>query len=278
MELGGPNDAKLLPTILDYGVGCNRSDCLYLPLDMSRWAFAKKPMVVPLIGALIAGFIRLVKCTSSSIYEPRNFHAEVGVHQPFILAMWHGQSMMLADLNTPEFKVSAIVSRHGDGDITTATLKRFGIDLIRGAGAGKRKKDRGGAHAFLAAIAALEGGSIVAMTADVPKEPRSAGKGIVALAQISGRPIIPFAAATSHFLTLNTWSRMTINLPFSRLAFVAGDPLLVPANADEQALELARRKVEQLLDKVVARAHALAGTDVSRAIPAKRNQATDDLR
>ena len=116
--------------------------------------------------------------------------------------------MMLADLNTPDFKVSAIVSRHGDGDLTAATLKRFGIGLIRGAGAGRRKKDRGGAYAFRTALEALNSGSIVAMTADVPTaQPRVAGKGIVTLARLSGRPIIPIAAATSQFFTLKTWSQ-----------------------------------------------------------------------
>ena len=241
---------------------------------MKLRAFAKKPIFVAVTSALVAGFIRLVKRTSSTTYEPLDFHAEVGAHQPFILAMWHGQFMMLADLNTSDFKVSAIVSRHGDGDLTAATLKRFGIGLIRGAGAGRRKKDRGGAYAFRTALEALNSGSIVAMTADVPTaQPRVAGKGIVTLARLSGRPIIPVAAATSRFFTLNTWSRMTVNLPFSKLVFVAGEPLFVPANSDEQMLELARRKVAHSLDKVVARAYALAGAKAPRAVPAETYQA-----
>ena len=109
---------------------------------MERRAFAKKPTVVALAGALVAGFIRLIERTSSTVYDPLNFHVEVGAHQPFILAMWHGQFMMLADLNTPDFKVAAIVSRHGDGDFTAAILKRFGIELIRGAGAGTQLRTR----------------------------------------------------------------------------------------------------------------------------------------
>ena len=184
--------------------------------------------------------------------------------------------MMLADLNTPDFKVSAIVSRHGDGDLTAATLERFGIGLIRGAGAGRRKKDRGGAYAFRTALEALNSGSIVAMTADVPTaQPRVAGKGIVTLARLSGRPIIPVAAATSRFFTLNTWSRMIVNLPFSKLVFVAGEPSFVPANSDEQMLDLARRKVERSLEAFVARAHALAGAEVARAVSANSHQATE---
>ena len=88
-----------------------------------------------------------------------------------------------------------------------------------------------------------------------------------------GSPGIPVAAATSRFFTLNTWSRMTVNLPFSKLVFVAGEPLFVPANSDEQMLELARRKVAHSLDKVVARTYALAGAKAPRAVPAETHQA-----
>ena len=113
------------------------------------------------------------------------------------------------------------------------------------------------------------------MTADVPTaQPRVAGKGIVTLARLSGRPIIPVAAATSRFFTLNTWSRMTVNLPFSKLVFVAGEPLFVPANSDEQMLELARWRVERSLEAVVARTYALAGAKVPRAVSAESHQAT----
>ena len=66
-------------------------------------AFAEKPSLITITSALIAGLIRVVRRTSSTTYEPFDFRAEVGAHQPFILAMWHGQFMMLADLNTPAF-------------------------------------------------------------------------------------------------------------------------------------------------------------------------------
>lgn len=239
---------------------------------MKFQVFAKKPMVVALVGAMVGSFVRLVRGTSSVVFFPGDFHSEIAAYQPFILAMWHGQFMMLAALNKPGWKVAAIVSRHADGELIAATLKRFNIDLIRGAGAGRRKRDRGGTFAFRAALSALERGSIVAMTADIPTdEPRTVGPGIVMLARLSGRPIIPVAAAGSRFVALNTWSRMTINLPFSRLAFVAGQPLFVPENADARTLDELRRNVQRSLEKVTSRAYALAGGEwpmpTVRAVP-----------
>jgi 3-deoxy-D-manno-octulosonic-acid transferase len=236
---------------------------------MDRWPFSTE-----FNGRLLASLIRVVKHTSPTVYEPRDLKDRLRAHQPFIFAMWHGQFMMLADIAVPDVEVSAMVSRHGDGELTADVLQRFGIGLIRGAGAGQRKKDRGGAHALRAALRALEAGSVVAMTADVPLgEARRAGDGIVMLARLSGRPIIPVAAATSRFLALRTWSRMTVNLPFSKLAYVAGDPIFVPAHADERALEQARLDVERSMNAVTARAYELAGAEPARLTPAKMQRA-----
>ena len=71
------------------------------------------------------------------------------------------------------------------------------------------------------------------MTADVPPGPaRRAGEGIVTLARLSGRPIVPFAVATSRFIAFPTWSRMTLNLPFSKMAYVHRRPDLGSGRAD----------------------------------------------
>ena len=130
-----------------------------------------------------------------------------------------------------------MIARHGDAELFAETLKHFDMELIRGAGAGNRKGDRGGAHALRAALTALEEGYSVPMTADVPPGPaRIAGLGIATLARLSGRPIIPVAIATSRYRALNTWSRMTINMPFSNAGVVVGEPIHVPRDADRRKI------------------------------------------
>jgi len=220
------------------------------------------------------GLIRTVKATSRTVHEPPDLIERLRAQVPFIMAMWHGQFMMLADLNTREFNVSAMVARHGDAEIMAHVLAKFGVSAIRGAGAGRRKRNRGGVYALRAAHHALDRGTIVAMTADVPStKPRVAGEGIVTLARLSGRPIIPVAAATSRYAVLNTWSKMTVNMPFSTLAVVSGDPIFVLPDANEAALEKARAKVEKSLNAVTARAYALARESKSRILEARSNTA-----
>jgi 3-deoxy-D-manno-octulosonic-acid transferase len=60
---------------------------------------------------------------------------------------------------------------------------------------------------------------------------------------------------------------MTINLPGSKLAYVAGDPIWVAADSGETELEAARLQLERALNAATARAYAIAGADLVRATP-----------
>src|SRR5690242_9228294 len=104
---------------------------------------------------------------------------------------------------------------------------------------------------------ALADGYSVALTADVPKIARVAGLGIVMLARESGRPIFPVATATSRRYVLGNWDKTTINLPFSRGAAVCGEPVRVPPDADDAAMERYRRQLEENLNRATARAYAI---------------------
>ncbi len=230
--------------------------------------FARSKAFLSAVGTLTASYIRLVYSTSRLTREPADQEQRLLATAPFIAAMWHGQFLMIPAVNPKRLYTHCMVARHGDGEIVGHALKRFGLGLIRGAGAGKRRKDRGGAHALRTALTALNEGTTVAMTADVPPGPaRQAGIGIVTLASLSGRPIVPIAVATSRFKTANTWSRFTLNLPFSKIAVVSGPPIAVAREASEADLEAARRAVEDGLNDATRRAYELAGADMAAATP-----------
>ncbi len=227
-----------------------------------------KTRVTRLAGRTLARLIRHVAQTSQAIYDPPDLMERLAAAHPCIVACWHGQFMMLSTLRPPGAKVSAMVARHGDAELIGEAMRAFDVDLIRGAGAGDRKKDRGGAAALRASVRALSQGSSLVMTADVPPGPaRKAGIGIITIAQLSGRPIVPVAAASSRMASLDTWSRITINLPYSKLAFAGGRPIAVPRDAGAARLEELRQMLEHELDAAMRRAYALAGADVDRATP-----------
>ena len=229
---------------------------------MLKRLLASKPAVA-LVSSIASGYVRLVYATSTIKREPADTEATLYDQHPQIVAIWHGQFLLHPPMKPRQLgDVKAMVSRHGDAAILSAVLKRRGIELIRGAGAGKRRRNRGGATAMRETLRALNAGASVVMTGDVPPGPaRRAGRGIATLAAKSGRPVVPVAVATSHFLKLPTWSAFTINLPFSKLAVVTGDPVHVPTTEDAEIIEAGRRAIELALADVTARAYALAGAN-----------------
>lgn len=216
------------------------------------------------VGIAAAEYLRLVYWTSRLTTEPADIYERVQPDLPVILAMWHGQHFMAPFIKRPEHKGKTLISRHRDGEINAIAAEWLGIETIRGSGdhgSGFHKK--GGVGAYREMLDALNEGYSVALTADVPKVSRVAGEGIVRLARDSGRPIYPVAIATSLRFEIDNWDRSVVNLPFSRLVGVVGEPIRVEREVANGALDEARRAVEDSLNAATARAYALAdGTAV----------------
>jgi 3-deoxy-D-manno-octulosonic-acid transferase len=219
-------------------------------------------------GRSLAKVINGVVDRCELVLDPVDMRERFYPLDPLIFTMWHGQFMMQPALHVGKVKVAAMVAKHGDAEVIGAALEKFNISLIRGAGAGGRSKDRGGMQALRLSLKALADGTTLAITADVPPGPaRRAGDGIIMLARYSGRPIVPVACATTHYVALRTWSRMTINLPYGKLVYCLGEPIYVPKDATMAEIEDYRLKVEAALNVQTKRAYELAGADPRRATP-----------
>jgi lysophospholipid acyltransferase (LPLAT)-like uncharacterized protein len=214
------------------------------------------------VGVMAAEYLRLVWKTTGFVVEPEGILEQAERDFPVILGVWHGQHYLFPFVRRSlkgDHPVKVLVSRHRDGEINAIAAERLGIGTIRGSGNHRGGfAHKGGVGAFYQMAAALEQGCSVTLTADVPKVARRAGEGIVRLAAVSGRPIYVASVATRNHLTLDTWDRTEVNLPFGPGAFVGQGPFHVPPDPDADALESARRTVEAALNAVSARAHALA--------------------
>jgi lysophospholipid acyltransferase (LPLAT)-like uncharacterized protein len=213
------------------------------------------------VGFLAAEYLRLVWRTNKFSLDPLNIYERVEPQQPAIFAFWHGQHFMTPFIKTKEsHRAKVLISRHRDGEFNAIAAERLGIGTIRGSGDhGGAFHRKGGVGAFKEMVRALEDGYNVALTADVPKRSRVVGLGIIMLARESGRPIMPFAMATSRFLRLNNWDHTTINLPFGRGALVGIEEIFVPADADAMTMEALRAKLQATLNEATRRAYAQVG-------------------
>jgi lysophospholipid acyltransferase (LPLAT)-like uncharacterized protein len=216
------------------------------------------------VGVVGTEWLRLVWKTNRVTIEPADIHERLKPHAPVILAMWHGQHFLTPFIRGP-YQAKVLISRHRDGEINAIAAERLGVGTIRGSGShGGEFARKGGVVAFKQMLDALAEGYSLGVTADIPKVSRVAGLGIVMLARDSGQPIVPVAITTSLRIQLNNWDRTTINLPFGRCAAVAGEPIRVASGADKDALESARRAVEDQLNAATARAEEMVGRPGAR--------------
>lgn len=231
-----------------------------------RGPIARSAAVKSVLVALVAGAIRFVYRTNRRAEGSDDMAAAVAAHTPAIAALWHGQHLLGPSVNPRGNRMVALFSRSADAEINARVAERLGFEVIRGSGGrgGVQDTDKGGARALIALKKTLDAGSNVAMIADIPHGvPREAGLGIVTLAKISGRPIVPVAVATSRRKVLETtWDKTTLNLPFGRLGLALGAPIHVRADATQDEMEEKRREVTAALNAATARAYGLAdGTD-----------------
>lgn len=225
-------------------------------------SWSRSPEGQKFIGSMLSQYILFVERTTRYTSGSGDSETILREQLPTIFTSWHGQHGLLHRVVPRGAPIAALISRHGDGGINAAMLQLQGVIPIRGSGGPPDKMlRRGGMVAMREMLRMLEQGISIGMTADVPKVARRCGMGVVTLAQLSGRPIVPVAVATRNRINFASWDRASLALPFGKGAQVIGAPLFVARHADAAALEAARFALETELDHIHARAHALVGRD-----------------
>jgi lysophospholipid acyltransferase (LPLAT)-like uncharacterized protein len=175
--------------------------------------------------------------------------------EPFILGFWHGRLLMPCFVWDTRHPMRVLISRHRDGELITRTLEHFGIGTVRGS-----SKEGEGAQALREIVRLLRGGAYVAISPDGPRGPRMrASEGIVSAARLAGVPVVPMAVGTSRRRLLNSWDRFLLPLPFGRGAFVWGEPIAIPRDADRDTCAAAQLQIEAAITAVTDTADRLTG-------------------
>ncbi len=219
---------------------------------------ARSQMMLTLAGRLIALWLRFVHFTSRLVTDYDRSYDRVEEDMPVIVAAWHGQHFMMPLVWRNDRRLRILVSRSADGHLNSVAAESLGVEVVRGSGGRNRAKTmtKGGIAALKNLVSTLAEGVNVGMTVNVPKTgARECGLGVVTLAKLSGRPIVPVAYASSCRIDLNTWDKASINLPFSKAAFVIGDLIYVDRHADAEALEDARLAVQRELNAITDAAY-----------------------
>jgi hypothetical protein len=96
-----------------------------------------------------------------------------------------------------------------------------------------------------------ERGYDLAITPDGPRGPRYVvQEGVMALAQVTGLPIIPASYYLGWKVQAKSWDRFQIPLPFSVCEVMIGKPVRVPREASDEERETLRQQLEQALREI----------------------------
>jgi len=183
-----------------------------------------------------------------------------------ISAMWHSRlslSFMGWDRKAPQ-KPTMLISRSREGDFIARFARNIDVDVVRGSSQNSRKtKQKGGMTAFRDMQRAIENKACMGLTVDGPRGPRQrASMGAIQLARITGRPIMIFSLSVTHKKIFNSWDRFMLPFPFGKGVVIWKEPIRVPADADDEAMETLRLELERRLNDASREADEAVGGPV----------------
>ena len=213
--------------------------------------------LLTVIGRALAGrfgwlaFHLLGRLTRTEIVGEEHLRRLRASGSSFTFMLWHGKLML------PVFwfrgqHITALVSRHRDGEMLARTLLRLGYRTIRGS------VTSGGHEALSEMIRLLrEPARELAIIPDGPKGPARVLKpGIVVAAQRTGTAILPLTFSSSRYFIVRSWDRFHIPRPFSHSVVLVGTPIEPPPPTTEGGLDTATAFVEAQLNALEAQADA----------------------
>jgi lysophospholipid acyltransferase (LPLAT)-like uncharacterized protein len=211
--------------------------------DPRRFTLRQR-IILRLIIATGYAFIRLI-CPTLRVCVSREEGAQGTIDQrPLIISFWHA-CIIPATYLFRNVGIRVMSSNSYDGEYMGRIIRKFGFVAVKGS------SSRNAVRALLGLRRALQKGWAVAFTLDGPRGPRYKVKpGPVTLARSSGVPLTMFHIAVESAWVLNTWDRLVIPKPFSRVLMRFGKLIPVPAHASEEDLGRYQQELQDSLDRV----------------------------
>lgn len=188
--------------------------------------------------------IRLIGPTLRLCISREEGAQETVGQRPLVGSFWHA-CIIPATYLCRNLGVRVMSSNSYDGEYMGRIIRKFGFVAVKGS------SSRNAVRALLGLRRALEEGWTVAFSLDGPRGPRYKVKpGPVALGRSSGVPLTMFHAAVDKAWVLNTWDRLIIPKPFSRVLLRFGTLIQVPRAATDEDIERYQAELQLALDRV----------------------------
>ena len=207
------------------------------------------PWAKRVLASLVYALIRFVSATLRWKFQDQSGLFQTEPVQPVIYCIWHNRLALalMVFLKHPQKlqpsrRMAAIVSASRDGAVVAHILELFGVQPVRGS------TSRRGPQALLELTTWAERGYDIAFTPDGPRGPCYVIQdGVIAVAQLTGLPIVPVTYHLNWKIRPKSWDRFQIPLPFARCRVSLGEPVRVPREASEAERETLRQQLEERL-------------------------------
>ncbi len=212
------------------------------PETKRRMTFKKRVSLrcMQLLGATIFRLIGLT--TRYDVRQREKLEEYRGEDNgPVLIALWHGSCFAPMYYHRGN-GMCVITSKSPDGQILSNILHGLGYQTVRGS------SNRGATRAIIDLARIVNEGADACIAVDGPRGPALETKpGIILLAKITGRPILPIAASPKSYWQFQSWDRFRLPLPFTRAKIYGGTPVHVPPDADDAMMEQKRQDVQRQL-------------------------------
>ncbi len=160
--------------------------------------------------------------------------------------------------------VVVLHSTNFDGQWIGRIIQKFGFGTALGS------STRGGLRGLAELEQRLREGRDVGFTIDGPRGPRFVAKpGPAMLARSTGCAIEVFHVGYEHAKALNTWDRLQIPRPFSRVVMIFAPSIEVPGDADRETVEAKHAEMQRELERVQIAADGWFGLSEAERVRAR---------
>ncbi len=191
-------------------------------------------------------YIKIVKLTS--VIQEKNVELPEFYwknNEPFILAFWHNQLMMISYCWKSNSKINILASGHSDGRFGAIVGKYFSLNNIPTSSIEQ-------SISLKPIFKLLKNSKYIGITPDGPRGPsQKVSEGIIKISRTTQVPIMPIGFASSKSRTLKSWDSFLITKPFSKCAFVWGKSISIPKNCNENEIEHFKNKLENKINECI---------------------------
>ena len=261
--------------MLDGGPGIGEQDDDMLKRILSQ-AWAQE-----IVAALAAAYMALAKRTIR--WEVRNADPVEPLYagdKGIIGVVWHGRVLMtIAGWDLTRKKATVLASKSREGQIGQRVARWFKVGVVQGSSHNplKPEKNKGGRQAYREMIRRISEGGCAAVTPDGPRGPRMrCSSGAIRLARDTGAPLVPYTySCVGKTILRKAWDNHVLPHFFTRGVIIWGDPVYVPADADDAEIERIRLQIETALNDITRQADEACGGEIIEPAAAKRERAAE---